>query len=186
MDIYPATLANVSRDDLFAAVQDAQLTTHVGNAPTQIFMVGSDTHGHLLEITTVVRQEDVFVVHAGPARAESLEMLRFVQSEDLPAPSHGDEKVYGVSADEWELTDTTIEELHKTAEDGYDVPRLLTRTRPGRPAPMTVGTVVRIGLEERLLAKITLAATNEQQSEAEYVVTALRQLVNDEAAHRGE
>jgi len=179
MDIYPAALEGRTRADIFAAVQDSRLTTHIGNAPTQIFMVGEDTTGQLLEITTVVRHEDVFVVHATPARAPALGMLATVDAE--PNPSKPDDgKIYGISADELALTGTVVDQLFETADAGYDVDRLLTRTRPGRPAPMTVGSVLRVGLTEEKLASVQELANAEGVSVEEFITAALADLVQQE------
>jgi hypothetical protein len=130
----------ISEDDVLWATEHALITTHNGNGPTLLFILGNDESGRMLEASAIVRHEDVLVVHADVARDEYLTLLDEVQIRDNRAAS------YGSSADGMRLTEEAVAELTAAAEKGHDVDFLLDRTRPGRPAPMTVGTVVRVAL----------------------------------------
>ncbi|MCS5735560.1 hypothetical protein [Herbiconiux daphne] len=176
MDIHPAALDGRSRADIFSAVENARLTTHIGNAPTQIFIVGPDTTGVDLEMTAVVRHEDVFVLHAAPARPATRALLAEVVPPDPQTPA-GTLPDYGTAADDYELTSAVIDRLSGEAEAGYDVDYLLTRTRPGRPAPMTVGAVVRVGLSQTDLTDAAAQAEAEGVTVEQFVADAVEMLL---------
>lgn len=126
MDIHPgAAPSGVTRENLHHAAEHARLTTHIGNAPTRLLIVGEDDTGRLLELTAVVRHEDVLVVHADTARASYRSLL-----DELALPSHDDGE-FGRAADGVVLTDELVHTLFEQAVSGYDVDSLLDRTRPG-------------------------------------------------------
>ena len=60
---------------------------------------------------------------------------------------------------------------------GYDIDFLSGPTRPGRPAPITVGTVVRLGLDAELRQAVREAASNQDLHEADYIEEVLRQSI---------
>lgn len=172
MDIHPDAMAGgLTREGVYRATQQALLTTHIGNGPTQIFMVGREESGRLLAITAVVRHEDILVVHADEARLDYLSML-----DGLP-DRPGDADGYGRGADGVVLTDELVQTLFEMADAGYDVDFLSARTRPGRPAPMTVGTVVRLGLDATLRRAVQDAASSQDMTEADYVETVLNESI---------
>ncbi len=154
MDIHPSVLtADITRHAIYDAIDHAFITTHIGNGPTQLLILGEDATGRVLEITAVVTNEDLFVVFAADARDEYVALaneLDLVPEWSERAVSDAPTARYGTSTDGIALTDSLVEELNAEAEAGYDVERLLTRTRPGRPAPLTVGGVVRVGLDPEL------------------------------------
>lgn len=169
MDIHPAaTATGLTREGIYRATQQARLTTHIGNGPTQIFMIGEDDTGRLLEITAVVRHEDILVVHAAPARPDYLPMLAGLP--DRPEDADG----YGRAADGLVLTHDLIHTLFDTADTGYDVDFLRNRTRPGRPAPMTVGTTVRLGLDPAMRQTVDNTAAEHDMTSAAWVEDTLR------------
>ncbi|MCW2525493.1 MAG: hypothetical protein JWM76_353 [Pseudonocardiales bacterium] len=172
MDIHPDAMApGLTREGVYSATQQALLTTHIGNGPTQIFMIGEDDTGRLLEISAVVRHEDILVVHTDEARPEYLSML-----DGLPDRPR-DEKGFGRGADGVVLTGELVQTLFDAADSGYDVDFLSTRTRPGRPAPITVGTVVRLGLDPILRRAVTDAASTAGVSEAAYIEGVLQDTI---------
>lgn len=164
MEIHPdAMTSGITRHGVYRATQQALLTTHIGNGPTQIFMIGRDESGQLLEISAVVRHEDILVVHADHARSEYMSLL-----DGLPDRPKDDDG-FGRAADGLVLTDALILNLFHDADTGYDTEYLSKRTRPGRPAPMTVGTAVRLGMGASLYKTVTHAAAVEGKTEARYV-----------------
>jgi hypothetical protein len=179
MDIHPPVLTgDISRHDIYAAIDQAFVTTHIGNEPTQLLILGKDETGRVLEITVVVKNEDVLVLFAADARPEYLALvdeLNLVPEWSNITTSREPASKYGKSTDGLELTDSLINELYATAERGYDIERLSTRTRPGRPAPLTVGGVVRVGLDPKLYD-----AAREQAHDYGIAVSDLLEQVLDE------
>jgi hypothetical protein len=172
MDIHPDAMASgLSRDGVYLATQHALLTTHIGNGPTQIFMIGQDDTGRLLEVSAVVRHEDILVVHTDEARPEYLPLLDGLP--DRPQDAAG----YGRGADGVVLTQDLVHTLFDTADAGYDVEFLSNRTRPGRPAPITVGTVVRLGLDSTLRQAVQQAAAAQDVSEEAYIEELLKESI---------
>jgi hypothetical protein len=154
MDIHPSVLAgDITRQAIYDAIDHAFITTHIGNGPTQLLILGKDETGRVLEITAVVTNEDLFILFAADARSEYLALAH--ELDLVPEWSDGEKSdvptsKYGASTDGIALTDALIDELYAAAESGYDIERLRTRTRPGRPAPLAVGRVVRVGLDPGL------------------------------------
>jgi hypothetical protein len=154
MEIHPPVLTgNITRSAIYTAVDRAFITTHIGNGPTQLLILGKDETGRDLEITVVVTNEDVLVLFAAAARPEYLALadeLDLVPEWTNNTTSEEPATKYGQSTDGLDLTESLINELFAAAERGYDIERLSTRTRPGRPAPLTVGNIVRVGLDPKL------------------------------------
>jgi hypothetical protein len=170
MHIHPDALApGVTETAVFHATEHAILTTHNGNGPTLLFILGPDDEEQLLEISAVVRHEDILVVHADRARDEYLGLLEALAPIDPgPAP-------FGHAADGVALGEGVIERLATAAVTGYDVDYLLDRTRPGRPAPMTFGTVVRVGLDPTLSAAIRALASATSSSPTDVIHNAIHE-----------
>ena len=170
MEIHPSALiGGRSRQSIYDAIENARITTHIGNAPTQIFVLGEDGDGCLLEVSSVVRHEDILVVHVAEARADYRPLADMAAPAARPTDRH-----YGTSADGLVLTDELVAELHAVAAAGYDVERLSTRTRPGRPAPLTVGGAVRLGLDRDLRARVDKEADRAGVPMGDYIEQALR------------
>jgi hypothetical protein len=175
MDIHPSVLTeDQTRQGIYHAIERSLITTHIGNGPTQIFMLGDDTAGRLLEISAVVRHEDILIIHVAEARHDYLALIEEAPVATPTAAGDPTGMSYGKSADNLELTEDLIGELFATADDGYDVDRLSVRTRPGRPAPLTVGGAVRLGLDESLKDAVSKAAAHAGITEASFAEGALR------------
>lgn len=152
MEIHPTvTDHELTPDDVYTAVRGALITTHIGNGPTRLLIVGATPSGRLLELTAVVKHEDVLVVHAADARPDHLGL---VDEAGASAPDSSP-SAWGRSADNQVLTDEVLKSVFEEAEAGHDVARLATRVRPGRPAPLTVGTTIRLGLDPELRRSLT-------------------------------
>lgn len=158
MDIHPSVLSNgLTRQTIYNATEQAHITTHIGNAPTQIFMLGDDENGQLLAISAIVRHEDILVFHVAAAAPKYAALAESAPAE-VPVDSPPGSPTYGTSADGLVITEELVRAVHADAVAGYDVERLSVRTRPGRPAPLTVGGAVRIGLDESFSATVAEAA----------------------------
>ncbi len=168
MQIHPEALAmGITREGVLRATEQALLTTHNGNGPTLLFILGSDDQGRMLEVSAIVRHEDILVVHADEAREEYLTLLELLSPRDSTPAS------YGHAADGVRLTDHVVENLATAAAEGYDVGFLLDRTRPGRPGPMTFGTVVRVALDRELSTAVRDLAGATGVSPADLIDTVL-------------
>lgn len=169
MHIHDDALAShLSPSAVCHAIEHAILTTHNGNGPTLLFILGPDEDGRLVEVSAIVRHEDILVIHADRAREEYLGLVDVLEPTDTePAP-------FGHAADGIALTEEVVAHLAVAAIDGYDVGYLLDRTRPGRPAPMTFGTVVRVGLDPALSATTAAVAAATGSSPADVIDAAIR------------
>lgn len=170
MQIHPEALAaGITHQGVLRATEQALLTTHNGNGPTLLFILGRDDQGRMLEVSAIVRHEDILVVHADEAREVYLALLELLSQRDPTSAT------YGHAADGVRLTDHVVESLATAAAKGHDVEFLLDRTRPGRPAPMTFGTVVRVALDRELSAAVRDLAGTTGVSLADLIDKALHE-----------
>jgi hypothetical protein len=177
MAITPLALMHgLSREQIELAVTEAATTVAIDNVPTRIMILAFGEAGQLLEATAVIRDEDLLFVHAGPAHAGYEALL------DTTSPSPSEAKASAAAAgtgsdfsvDGVELTPSRVAELIRRAETGHDLETLKVRLRPGRPAPLSVGDVVRLELNPALHAACAVRADSEGVPVQEVVRQALR------------
>lgn len=154
MGIHPLALThNLTRDEIEWAIEHSEATIAIDNGPTRIMIIGPAPDGRLLEVSGVIRDEDVLVVHADRARPDYEPLVSLARQlpgagEAGPPPDTGDG--FGWSVDGLALTPELIAQLQAEADSGYDVATLRVRLRTGRPAPLSVGEVFRIDLDPAL------------------------------------
>ena len=181
MGVHPLALTTgLTRHQIEQSVEDAAATIAIGNGPTLILTLGFDADRLLIEATGVIRDEDVLVVHAAPARQEYRVLYDIAQS--LPGagesgPPVGGVSTYGWSVDGLELADPLIDDLIERAEHGHDIDTLRIRIRPGRPAPLSIGDVIRLQLAPDVLAACAERADLDGVPVHEVIRRALRQRV---------
>jgi hypothetical protein len=165
MGIHPLALTHgLSREQIELAVENAETTVAIDNLPTRILILAFGDDGQLLEATGVIRDEDVLFVHAGPARAGYKALLDTTGAppsihQRPAAPETTDTQRYSV--DGVELTDGLIADLAERAQTGHDIDTLKIRLRPGRPAPLSVGDVIRVELTPALYSACASRADDE-------------------------
>lgn len=177
MVVTPLALTHgLSREQIEHAVADAATTVAIDNVPTRIMILAFAQDGQLLEATCVIRDEDLLFVHAGPAHARYEELLDTVSPSpsavETPTAVHGPVSEYSV--DGLELTASLVDDLIRRAEHGHDLETLKVRLRPGRPAPLSVGDVVRLQLTSSLYAACATRADEEGFPVQEVIRQALR------------
>lgn len=154
MSTHPLALTRgVSRAQIEYIVDHAEATLALGNGPTMILILGTTEHGERIELTGVMRDEDVLWVHARPAIDDYAPLFALAHDQAAAMPQLDDEAdggAYGVSVDAMALTEPLIDELIVAARDGHDIDTLRLRLRPGRPAPLSVGVQVRVTLSPAL------------------------------------
>jgi hypothetical protein len=170
MEIHALAFAHgVERADMLAALEHTVVSSHAGNGPTKVVTLGRDTHGRLLELSCVVRNEDVLIFHAAPARPAYLPLI-----DEVALPPVVDGGKYAVSCDGVPMTEERIAELHAEAAAGYDTGWLLLRSRPGRPAPASFGDTVLVGLSAELHHAASARASTDGTTVSELVRVALQ------------
>ncbi|MCW2525494.1 MAG: hypothetical protein JWM76_354 [Pseudonocardiales bacterium] len=149
MGIHPLALTRgVNREQIDQAVEHAAATIAIGNGPTMVLIIGPDDAGQMVEAAGVIRDEDVFFVHAAPMRPAYQPLLDAALAQP-GAGSNGipeGETDNGWSVDGLALTDELVADLKARAEKGHDTDVLRIRLRTGRPAPLAVGDVIRLDL----------------------------------------
>jgi hypothetical protein len=177
MAITPQALTHgLSREQIELAVAEAATTVAIDNVPTRIMILAFGEDGELLEATGVIRDEDLLFVHAGPAHTGYEALLD--TASPSPSTADGNASADGTgldaSVDGVELTPSVVAGLIKRAEHGHDLETLKVRLRPGRPAPLSVGDVVRLELTSALHAACAARADDEGVPVQEVVRQALR------------
>ena len=81
---------------------------------------------------------------------------------------------YGESVDGLALTDALITRLFHEAEKGHDLERLKLRVRPGRPAPLPIGTPIEVEFSAELLDRASRVADTRGVSLNEFIRQVLR------------
>lgn len=84
MGLHPSALAHsIGRQDIEYAVEHAITTIATGNGPTRLLILGPDATGRLLEVSCVIRKEDLLYFHAAPMRP-TYKVLLDEQPEPTP------------------------------------------------------------------------------------------------------
>lgn len=150
MGIHPLALTRgVNRAQIDNAVEHADATIAIGNGPTMVLIIGPDDTGQLIEAAGVIRDEDVLFIHAAPMRRAYQRLLDAALAQP-GAGEHGtpaNDSAYGWSVDGLDLTDDLVTRLRTRAEHGHDIDVLRIRLRTGRPAPLSIGDIIRIELD---------------------------------------
>lgn len=181
MGTHPLALTDgLTRRQIEHGVEHAAATIAIGNGPTLILILGYDADRMLIEATGIIRDEDVLFVHAAPARPEYdtlLEIAEGLPGAGVVGPPTGNEVGHGWSVDGLALTDTLLAELIERAGRGHDLETLKIRIRPGRPAPLSIGDVVRVELEPSLFDACAARADLDKVPVHEVIRRALRREV---------
>lgn len=164
MAVHPNALRHgLTARQIRTAIDQGEATMAIGNAPTMILILGKDEDGTMIEVSCVIRGEDVIAIFAQPIRSEYLPLLELAHTlpgadgDHTPA-GRGADGSWGRSVDGLELTDELALELNERAALGHDYDVLRLRLRGGRPAPLAVGEVVRLELESALFAEVAQRA----------------------------
>ena len=184
MEIHPLALTrNINEDTLRDSFDRGLVSAHAGNGPTRVFILGGEINEAPLEISCVIKNEDVLVYHAAAMRPQYRVLLAALdpgQRQDIDEPPP-----YGLSADEIPLTEGLIQELYEAAEQGHDAEWLGVRTRPGRPAPMSVGKKALVGLPSEIYAFVEAEAQKNRCSMAFVIATILQQSLDSNSEPAG-
>lgn len=186
MGIHPLALTRgVTRDQIEQAVEHAAATIAIGNGPTMVLIIGPDNTGQLVEAAGVIRDEDVFFVHAAPMRSAYQPLLEaaLAQPGTGSAAPPATTAAHGWSVDGLELADDLVAQLHARAEHGHDVDVLRIRLRTGRPAPLAVGDVIRLELTPSVHAASSARADADAMSIPDLIRATLRTRLHPSAAH---
>lgn len=181
MTLTPSALQQgVTRDDLDHAMSHALATIALGNGPTRILVIGPDPDGRPIEATGVIRGEDVLFVHAARMREAYLPLLERAAKQQgaataIPDPADLDHwSVDGIA-----LTDDALAAVREQALGGHDMGVLLRRLRPGRPAPLAVGTVFRVELDPETFTVLSDTADEQGIALAEVIRQRLRSAIQE-------
>ncbi|MCS5735559.1 hypothetical protein [Herbiconiux daphne] len=153
--VHPLALRyGLTREQISHAIDHGEATMAIGNGPTMILILGEDAAGEMIEVSCVIRGEDVLAIHAQALRPAYRPLLELAHS--LPGadgdhtPAGAVDGGWGRSVDGLELTEQLAVALNDRAQRGHDYDVLRLRLRGGRPAPLAVGEVVRVHLDDRL------------------------------------